>query len=144
MAVRLEPQDEYMHELGPEENFNESMYYNVFDPKSRVGGFFRLGNRPNEGYAEMTTCLYLPGGRVGFWFARPRIDDNDAHDAGGLRFQVVRPFEEHRVTYDGPIIVLEDPSEMEDPKRAFAEHERVECHLEQVHRAIARPWGGEP
>ena len=29
MAVRLEPADEYMHELGPEPNFNESMYFNL-------------------------------------------------------------------------------------------------------------------
>lgn len=54
MAIRLEPQDEYMHELGPEPNFNESMYFNVYDPKSQVGGFFRLGNRANEGTGEMT------------------------------------------------------------------------------------------
>ena len=32
MGVRLEPADEYMHELGPEPNFNESMYFNVYDP----------------------------------------------------------------------------------------------------------------
>ena len=38
MAVRLEPQDEYMHELGPEPNFNESMYFNLYDPAQGVGG----------------------------------------------------------------------------------------------------------
>jgi hypothetical protein len=51
-----------MHELGPEPNFNESMYFNVFDADRRTGGFFRLGNRPNEGSGEMTTCVYLPDG----------------------------------------------------------------------------------
>ena len=45
MAVRLEPQDEYMHELGPEPNFNESMYFNLYDPAQGVGGWFRCGNR---------------------------------------------------------------------------------------------------
>ncbi len=49
MGVRLEPADEYMHELGPESNFNESMYINCFDPAQRVGGWFRIGNRANEG-----------------------------------------------------------------------------------------------
>src|SRR5207245_11544645 len=63
MAVRLEPHDEYMHELGPEANFNESMYFNIFDPTTRIGGFFRLGNRANEGYAEIKVCVYLPDGR---------------------------------------------------------------------------------
>ena len=86
MALRLAPQDEYMHELGPEPNFNESMYFNVYDPSSRVGGFLRLGNRANEGYAEMTVCLYLPDGRVGFMFKRPHIEGHVAHDAGGLKF----------------------------------------------------------
>ena len=60
MGVRLDPSDEYMHELGPESNFNESMYINCFDPAQQVGGWFRMGNRANEGYAEMTVCLYLP------------------------------------------------------------------------------------
>ncbi len=43
-----------MHELGPEPNFNESMYFNLYDPEEGVGGWFRCGNRANEGYAEMT------------------------------------------------------------------------------------------
>ena len=109
MPLRLEPQDEYMHKLGPEPNFNESMYFNVYDPSSRVGGFVRLGNRANEGYAEMTVCLYLPDGRVGFMFSRPKISDNAGFDAGGLRFDVVRPFEELHVSYQGPLLLLDDP-----------------------------------
>ena len=117
MAIRLDPQDEYMHELGPEENFNESMYFNVFDPTSRLGGFFRLGNRANEGQGEMTTCLYLPDGRVGFMFARPKIANNDAFDAAGMRFDVVRPFEELRVSYEGKVVLLDHPLAMADPKK---------------------------
>jgi len=103
----------------------------------------RLGNRPNEGYAEMTACFYLPDGRVAFWFDRPHIDSNDEHNAGGLRFEVLRPFEEHLVTYRGPAVILDDPSQMEDPKRAFSENRRVDCHLEQIHKGIAPAWGGE-
>ena len=59
MGVRLDPADEYMHELGPEPNFNESMYVNCYDPLINLGGWFRIGNRANEGTAEMTVCLYL-------------------------------------------------------------------------------------
>jgi hypothetical protein len=64
-----------MHELGPEPNFNESMYFNVYDPDRQLGGFFRLGNRANEGTGEMTACLYLPDGRVAFMFRRPGGDE---------------------------------------------------------------------
>jgi len=53
-SVRLEPADEWMHENTGEPNFNESMYFNFFDAGQRRGGFLRIGNRPNEGHAEMT------------------------------------------------------------------------------------------
>ena len=43
-------------------NFNESRYYNWFDAGIGMGGWVRMGNRPNEGYAEMTVCL-LPARR---------------------------------------------------------------------------------
>jgi hypothetical protein len=72
-----------MHENTGEGNYNESAYYNFYDPKIRLGGFVRIGNRPNEHYAEMTCCLYLPDGRVGFMFARPKIADNAKFDAAG-------------------------------------------------------------
>jgi hypothetical protein len=80
----LEPKDEYTHEPDDATNYNESMYLNAFDVDQEVGGWFRIGNRVNEGYAEMTVCVYLPGGRVGFVYGRPQIDSNDPMDAGGL------------------------------------------------------------
>ncbi len=35
MKLRLEPSDEYMHPLESAKNFNESMYFNFFDPGDR-------------------------------------------------------------------------------------------------------------
>src|SRR5207253_2930655 len=89
VRMRLEPQDDLLHPAEEAKNFNESRYYNVFDPGPGFGAWLRMGNRPNEGYAEMTVCLYLPDGRVGFMFKRPHIEGHAAHDAGGLRFEVV-------------------------------------------------------
>ena len=91
--VVLLEQDDLMHPNTGESNFNESAYYNFFDRQQRLGGFIRLGNRANEGYAEMTVCLYLPDGTIGFMFQRPEIANNSAHDAGGAKFEVVKPFE---------------------------------------------------
>jgi hypothetical protein len=146
MGVRLDPSDEYMHELGPEPNFSESMYINVFDPVQQLGGFFRLGNRANEGSAEMTVCLYLPDGRVGFMFKRPTITSNDALDAGGLTWTVVRPFEELRVDYQGRVVLLDDPAQMADPKQAFTDNPYAECeaHLTFTGQGRASMFGGEP
>ena len=96
IKIRLEPQDEYMHPVEEAENFNESMYFNIFDARDApFGGWFRIGNRPNEGYAEMTCCIYLSDGNVGFMFSRPNISNNDAFDAGpgkegGLHGYLVR------------------------------------------------------
>ena len=152
MGVRLDPDDEYMHPLGPEPNFNESMYINVFDPAQQVGGWFRIGNRANEGYAEMTVCLYLPDaegrqpGQVGFMFKRASIDSNDAFDAGGQQWTMVTPFEELRVRYTGKVLLLDDPEQMADPKTAFKTNPYDECTVELTFTGQGRAsmFGGEP
>jgi hypothetical protein len=144
VKLRMEPQDEHMHALESASNFNESMYFNVFDPEEKVGGFLRHGNRANEGYAELTTCVYLPDGRVAFMFKRPEISDNDAFDAGGTKFEVITPFEELRTTYDGKVVMLDEPLQMADPRRAFTNNPYVECHIDLTHRGVSPMYGGEP
>lgn len=144
VKMRRNPEDDYMHRPEAAGNFNESRYYNWFDPSAGMGGWVRMGNRVNEGYAELTICLYLPDGRVGFMFKRPRITTNDAHDAGGLKFEVVKPYEEHRVTYEGRICILEQPREMSDPRAAFQNSPHVDATIDLVMTAVAAAWGGEP
>ncbi len=144
MRIRLEPQDEYMHELESAETFNESMYFNVYDPKPNVGAWFRLGNRANEGYAEMTTCIYLPDKSVAFMYGRPHIENNDAFDAGGMRFDVITPFEALKVSYEGKVALLDDPLAMKDPRKAFTEAEHVDALVELDYRGVSPMMGGEP
>ena len=144
VKIRREPQDDYMHTPEDASNFNESRYYNWFDPGPGMGGWVRMGNRVNEGYAELTVCLYLPDGKVGFMFKRPKIDNNDAHDSGGLTFEVIKPYEEHRITYDGKVCVLTEPRDMADPKSAFENNPTVECSIDLNLKAVAEAWGGEP
>lgn len=144
MRIRLTPQDDYLHPLEEASNFNESRYYNFYDAGCGLGGWVRMGNRPNEGYAEMTTCFYLPSGSVGFMFGRPKIEGHTAHDAGGLKFDVIEPYVEHRISYDGKVVLLERPRDMEDPRAAFAENPKVPCRMDLTVKAVAKPWGGEP
>jgi hypothetical protein len=138
----LEPADEYCHTPDAATNYNESMYFNVFDPTRRVGGWFRLGNRVNEGHAEMSICLYLPDGRIGFMFARPNIDNNNELNAGGMRFQVVEPFKRLRVTYDGTVCLLSNPLEMAHPSKAFKNNPLVACKVDLDYRGVAPMYGG--
>jgi hypothetical protein len=144
VKIRRVPEDDYMHQPEAASNFNESRYYNFFDHAAGMGGWVRMGNRVNEGYAELTVCLYLPDGRVGFMFKRPKISSNDAHDAGGLKFEVLKPYEEHRVTYDGKVCVLAHPREMAEPREAFTNNPHVECTLDLHLTAVGPAQGGEP
>jgi hypothetical protein len=143
MPARLEAHDDFTHTPSDEPNFNESMYFNVYDAAERLGGFFRIGNRVNEGRAEMTACLYLPDGRVAFTFARPAISTNDSFEAGGMRFDVVRPLEELNVAFDGAMTLLSDPREMVDPKQAFTSNPAERCSVDLRYTATSPPVGGE-
>ena len=139
----LDPDDDYNHAPDATSNYNESMYFSVFDLAQGLGGWYRLGNRVNEGHAETSNCWYLPDGRVAFMASRPAIETNEHMDAGGLRFEVVVPMQRHRVTYEGSICVLENPKEMADPRRAFRENPIVPCQMEIVHGAVTPVCGGE-
>lgn len=144
IRVILDPEDEYCHKPDAAQNYNESMYFNVFDPAQNIGGWFRIGNRVNEGHAEVSACVYLPDGRVGFMFNRPRIANNDELNAGGMRVQVVEPFKRLRLTYDGKMLLLTNPLEMAHPSRAFKNNPLVDAKVDLDYRAVAPMYGGRP
>ncbi len=137
----LRPEDDYMHPTGPEPNFNESMYFNFYDRERRLGGWCRIGNRANEGTAEKSVCLYLPDSRVLFSFERAKIANNDAFDAGGLRFDVLEPAERLRTAYDGRALSLAEPRDMADPRRAFENNPLVAVAFDLVHEAVGPMYG---
>jgi hypothetical protein len=139
----LDPQDDYNHEPDDVSNYNESMYFSVLDPVQKMGGWYRLGNRVNEGYAEMSNCWYLPDGRVAFMAFRPRITTNEVMDAGGLRFEILEPMRRHRILYDGKVCLLENPHDMLDPGTAFKKNPVVPMRMEVSHEASSPVSGGE-
>ena len=141
--TRLAPEDEFTHDPGEARNYNESMYFNVFDAEAKTGGWFRIGNRPNEGYAEVSVCLYLPDGRVAFTFGRPTISDNAAMNAGGLKVDVVEPFKRLKVSFSGKALVLARPLEMADPKKAWRENPSLPCTVELDYEGVSPMYGGE-
>lgn len=144
IRLRLEPRDEYPHPVEAAENFNESVYANIFDAShGPMGAWLRVGNRPNEGRAEVTCCVYLPDGRVGFSYARPEISGNEAFDSGGLTFQVLEPFKSMRTTFRGSVCLLEDPLAMADPRKAFQGNPVVDCLVDILYTGISPMYGGE-
>lgn len=115
----LHPEDDYMHAVSEHSSHNESMFFNFFDSEQAMGGFVRIGNRPNEGVAEMTFCLFLPGGELLMQWAKPAIPSNDAFSAAGLKFQVVEPGRRLSVAYSGDAVRIKNPLEMRQPGKAM-------------------------
>jgi hypothetical protein len=144
VEIVLLPEDDAMHPVEDVSNFNESAYYNFFDRTTRTGGWVRIGNRPNEGYAEMTVCFYEPDGSAAFMWKKPEMHDNRAHDAGGLRFEVVERWKEHRVTYRGGACVMKNPLEIADPRAAFRDNPHQKVDLDVRWLGLSPGWGGEP
>ena len=122
--------DEGMHEPTSDPQFNESAYYNFVDGDSGFAVLIRMGNRVNEGHAEVTVLVYLPGGRAAIRFDRAAITTNDAFDAGGLRFEIVEPLKKMRVHFEGTAYLLDRGTALEDPKTAFTTSPEVPVSLE--------------
>src|SRR5262245_14659865 len=141
--VRLVPEDEFTHPIESARNFSESMYVNLFDHARRMGGWFRVANRPNEGHGEMSCALYLPEGSAGFMFERPVVRDNEKLAAAGMAFEVIEPLKRLRVTYDGKICRLKNPGDMANPKKAFSTNPIVDCRIRVAFRGISPVYGGE-
>ncbi len=140
----MRPEDELMHRPDQSVNFNESVYTNGFNSASPVGGWMRLGNRVNEGHAELSVCLYLPDGRIACQFQRPSIVANDRFDAGGLSYAVIEPLRKIRMSFDGEFLIVDNPDDLRDPRRLFAEGPRLPGHVSWVHEAESPIHGGEP
>lgn len=137
----LKPEDDYTHPLGSEENFNESVYFNFFDRNNNRGGFIRMGNRANEGYAEMTVIVYNPDGSAFFNYKKPEIHDNDSWNAGGARVEVIEPGYELRTVYEGSALFMSDPRVMQDPGKAFKTNPFKKLHLDLRHQGVGPLYG---
>jgi hypothetical protein len=119
------------------------MYFNFFDRRQRLGGFVRVGNRPNENYAEVTVAVYQPDNTVLFNYKRPEIADNSAFKAGGMQFEVVDPFKHLRVHYQGRAVYLQQPLDLEDPRSAFLSNPHRSVHLDLDYYGLSPMFGGE-
>ena len=144
MSYRLTEQDEWPHRATGEQHFNESVYCNGFDHSTGIGGWMRIGNRVNEGYAELSVCLYLPDGRIACQFQRPKITSNDKFAAGGLTYDVKDAFRKVVMNYEGDLLILRDKELLRDPQRMFKEADRVSGHVLLDQPAVSPVHGGIP
>ena len=143
-AYRLSESDEYNHTPSADSNFNESVYVNGFDLKSRSGGWMRIGNRANEGHAEAQVCMYLPDGRIACQFQRPDIQTNQGFAAGGLEYRVDEPLRKVTMDYTGDLLVLDNPQLLRNPGELFRTAPRSPARIHYALEATSPLHGGEP
>ncbi|MBM4265828.1 MAG: hypothetical protein FJ144_04330 [Deltaproteobacteria bacterium] len=101
--VNVPASDELPHAVGSESGWSESYSFQLVDPREGIALLTRIGVRPNEGIMDVGLDVYLPDG--GMLAARhvAAASGNTADLAiEGVRYELVRPLEEWRVTYDGP------------------------------------------
>ena len=140
----LSERDEYAHTPTTDSNFNESVYVNGIDHQSATGFWMRLGNRVNEGHAELQLCFYLPDGRLVCQFQRPDITDNKSFSAGGMSYQVGEPHRSVTMRYAGEVMVLEELNLLRDPRNLFAKADKQHIEIESALSSISPVYGGAP
>jgi hypothetical protein len=77
-------------------------------------------------------------------YGRPKIADNKAMNAGGLKIEVIEPFKKLRVTYEGRAVLLDKPEQMSDPSQAFKTNPVLPCTVTLDYEGVSPMFGGEP
>jgi hypothetical protein len=128
--------DDFTHDPGTAANYNESSYFNFCDPQTGIGGFMRMGRRPNAGHAEFSAVIYLDDGRVLFRHDQAPISHNSAFEAGGVVFEILEPMERHRTTFCGSAAELDQPRRLFDGHDVLTESPVRRLEIDLLHTAI--------
>jgi hypothetical protein len=137
MGTGLQPEDEFLHRGPDGSDGSDCLAFTFYDIPVRLGALFRLDSRPGQGYTQLTACLYLPDGRAAFVSERSGLGRESNFDGGGLRVEVVRPYQELHVSYDGKLMVLDDPAAMLHPDRQPAGHPHVDAEVHLTYTGIS-------
>ena len=82
--------------------------------------------------------------RVAVQFGRPEITTNDAFEAGGLIYRVSEPLSAVTMSYEGEVLLLDDPGALRDPGPMFRTAPRARATVEFVASGVSPIHGGEP
>lgn len=104
MTEDLSSSDERIHPAGEGALWNDSMYFNCYDPTAEIGIVTRIGILPNQGQANALFFAVKNGDLAGL---HVRSEDHSAGDwddlsVAGVRYRVVEPFARCRIMSDAP------------------------------------------
>ncbi|AMN47017.1 hypothetical protein ACG33_07885 [Steroidobacter denitrificans] len=104
MTVRTE--DEYLHRTSDESKglFSDNFWLSICDREADIFGVNHIHASLNKGYARFSTMMVIDG-VVQPWANKvvlPNVQKFDRLSEGRMTYEVVKPLEQIRVTFDGP------------------------------------------
>jgi hypothetical protein len=103
----LGEEHDFAHPVEADVAWSESYYFNCYDPVTDCGFYTRIGVRPNEGTLDAGIAFWLPNGdmtHLGGVREQREMTDDDL-EAGGVRYERVRPMQEWRLSASGDVTV---------------------------------------
>lgn len=83
--------------------WSESYSFYVVEPIDRLALLSRIGVRPNEGIMDVGLDVYVAdGGLLAARHVRPTGENTADLEVEGVKYEMVRPLEEWKLSYDGP------------------------------------------
>lgn len=123
--------DESTHGGEDVPDYNESAYFNFLDPRSKIGGILRTGNRPTQGHREFSVNIKLPGGSIAFRAGREPSAENSRFGCGGLSFECTEPTRRWKLAFRGSLTLVAQPTRLaREPGRVLKSSPAEDCEIE--------------
>ncbi len=133
------PDEERPHAPSSATGWNESYSFYVVEPTDRIALLSRMGVRPNEGIMDVGCDVFVSdGGLLAARHVRPQVENTDDLEVEGVRYEMVRPLEEWRLSYDGPAHSLRSSRDAGDHE-AWHKSRLERLIVDLVFRAEAAP-----
>ncbi|MFC1823517.1 hypothetical protein ACFL9T_12475 [Thermodesulfobacteriota bacterium] len=119
-VLDVSPTDDLPHTPTDSATWRESLYFEFFDNQTGVWSYQYIGERPNKNHSGLAISLWSNEGYIsGRLEFAPTDRDSESHRAAGLQITTIEPMEQHKITYEGPLIgpqVLTDKNIRLNPK----------------------------
>lgn len=107
--MTLNDSDERVHAAGEGALWNDSLYFNCYDPDRKIGIVTRIGILPNQDQANVLLFAVKGGDPAGLHVRlepRPEADWDDL-TVGGVRYRILEPFARCKISAETPEIKAE-------------------------------------
>lgn len=141
----IDASDEYFHPDAatiPGALFGDTAWFSVMDRQAGIFGVVQLFFS-NHGYARWASLFQIDG-TLQYWGNKQAFGGEPARGPwtdGRMRYEVIRPLEEFRVTFDGPLYAYDLAFSARYPAFAY-EHGAEPTGLTAPSEYFSMVWGG--